>query len=208
MLQGAALPASLLEPDILALRVTDYRAADLDLLCTTGEVVWIGAGGLGASDGRLRLVFRDQVPLLVPVPEPGEESGTGDAHHRVLRDHLAERGASFWADLVAAVAAAELPYDDETVLAALWDLVWAGEVTNDSLAPLRARVSGGTNRRASGARSRRGAPNVRRLSRQGPPAGSGRWSLTAPLFSPAGQSHRGGDGPGAAAARALRRGDA
>jgi ATP-dependent Lhr-like helicase len=103
----------------------------------------------------------------------------------VLRVHLTERGASFWGDLVGAVAAADLPYDDETVLAALWDLVWAGEVTNDTLGALRAKVAGGTSRRASGARSRRPGPNVRRLSRLGPPAAAGRWSLTAPLLLPA-----------------------
>ena len=40
--------------------------ADLDLLCTTGEVVWVGAGSVGTHDGRVRLVFRDQVPVLVP----------------------------------------------------------------------------------------------------------------------------------------------
>ena len=186
VLQGAALPASLLEADILGVRVPDYAPADLDLLCTTGEVVWLGAGGLGATDGRIRLVFRDQVPLLVPTPDLDDDPGPGDRpaepHHEALRAHLQARGASFWSDLVAAVADAGLPYDDEEVLAALWDLVWAGEVTNDSLAPVRAKVAGGTNRRASGARSRRSAPQLRRLTRQGPPAGSGRWSLTAPLF--------------------------
>ena len=63
--------------------------------------------------------------------------------HRALLDGLERRGASFWADLVAAVAQAGLPYDDATVLAGLWDLVWAGLVTNDSLAPLRAYVDEG-----------------------------------------------------------------
>jgi ATP-dependent helicase Lhr and Lhr-like helicase len=190
VLQGAALPASLLEADILGVRVPDYSPADLDLLCTTGEVVWLGAGGLGATDGRIRLVFRDQVPLLVPTPdlddEPGSEDRPAEPHHEAIRAHLLARGASFWSDLVAAVADAGLPYDDEEVLAALWDLVWAGEVTNDSLAPLRAKVAGGASRGASGARSRRPAGGTARrgarVSRIGPPAGAGRWSLTAPLF--------------------------
>ena len=87
------------------------------------------------------------------------------------------------------------------MLAALWDLVWAGEVTNDSLAPVRAKVAGGTSRRASGARSRRSAPQIRRLSRQGPPAGSGRWSLTAPLFGEPGRTPSTTE---AATARALQ----
>ncbi len=188
VLQGAALAASVLESDVLRLRVGEYRPSDLDLLCSTGELVWIGAGAVGADDGRVRLVWRDQVPLLVPPPEPPAPDGpTGGAHHSVLREHLEGRGASFWADLQGAVAAAGLPYEDEVVLAALWDLVWAGEVTNDSPAPLRARVAGGRaapSRRSTGSRARRPGPAVRRTNRLGPPAAAGRWSLTAPLFEP------------------------
>jgi ATP-dependent Lhr-like helicase len=185
LLQGAALPASALEADVLGIRVGDYSPADLDSLCASGELVWAGAGGLGAHDGRVRLVWRDQAPLLLPDPIDPQDAGTDDPHHHALRDHLGARGASFWTDLVAAVAERQLPYDDETVLAALWDLVWAGEVTNDSFGALRAKVAGGTSRRASGARSRRPGPNLRRLSRLGPPAATGRWSLTAPLREPA-----------------------
>ena len=186
VLQGAAIPASVLEPDVLALRVHDYHPSDLDQLCTTGELVWLGAGSIGANDGRVRLVFRDQVAALVSSPAAPDELGLAEGHHGVLRAHLLQRGASFWADLVSAVSAAGLPDDDETVLAALWDLVWAGEVTNDSMAPLRARVAGGSSRRASGARSRRpGVSTGRRLGRvsaSGPPAATGRWSSTAPMF--------------------------
>ncbi len=139
VLQGAAIPASLLEADVLSVRLADYRPPDLDQLCTSGEVVWLGAGSVGAHDGRVRLVFRDQVGALVPPPADPATTGLDQGHHAVLREHLMDRGASFWADLVAAVAAAQLPYDDATVLTALWDLVWAGELTNDALAPLRAR---------------------------------------------------------------------
>lgn len=185
ILQGAALAASLLEPDVLAIRVQDYSPADLDQLCASGELVWAGAGALGAHDGRVRLVWRDQAPALLPAPADGVDTGTDDPHHRVLREHLSARGASFWSDLVAAVADAQLPYDDDTVLAALWDLVWAGEVTNDTLAALRAKLAGGTSRRGSGARSRRAGPQLRRVNRLGPPAAAGRWSLVAPLRHPA-----------------------
>ena len=75
VLQGAAVPASLLEPDVLGLRVGDYRPSDLDLLCTSGEVVWLGAGSVGAHDGRVRLVFRDQVAALVPAPADPADTG-------------------------------------------------------------------------------------------------------------------------------------
>ena len=183
-LQGAPVAASVLEADVLACRMTGYKPADLDQLCTSGEVVWVGAGALGATDGRVRLVFRDQAALLVPAAEPCE-----GALHDVLRDRLGDRGALFWGDLVAAAQAAALPYDTETVLAALWDLVWAGEVTNDSLTPLRARIAGQprsrTRRSPSRAgRSRRGRLRLGGLSATGPPSAAGRWSLVEPLLSP------------------------
>jgi len=185
LLQGAALPASTLEADVLGVRVDDYSPADLDSLCASGELVWIGAGALGANDGRVRLVWRDRVPLLAPPTPHPVDAGTDGPTHDALRDHLAASGASFWSDLVGAVAARDLPCDEPTVLAALWDLVWSGEVTNDTFGALRARMAGGRSTRASGARSRRTSPHLGRLSRLGPPTAAGRWSLTAPLREPA-----------------------
>jgi ATP-dependent Lhr-like helicase len=182
VLSGAAVAASVLEGDVLAARMADYRAADLDALCTAGDVVWVGASPLGATDGRVRLVFRDQVGLLVPEPVP--ELRPHGTVHEALRDHLAQRGASFWGDLVAAAADAGADYDEATVLGALWDLVWAGEVTNDSLAPLRAFVARGPRRTTSRAGRARGRPWPGRLSSLGPASGSGRWSLVAPLRRP------------------------
>ncbi len=181
-LQGASIPASILESDVLPARVRDYRPADLDTLLTAGEVVWAGAGSLGAGDGRVRLVFRDQAPYLLPDPGDAPE---GEVHD-VIRVALAQRGAVFWNDLVVAVQEAGLTYTDQIVLTALWDLVWAGEVTNDALTPLRAVVSGATPKKSSGARSGRAGrrPNLRSISRMGPPAATGRWSLVAPLKRP------------------------
>lgn len=219
-LQGAALAASALESDVLAQRVADYSPADLDALCNSGELVWVGAGAVRSDDGRVRLVFRDRAGLVLaafdrssgngrhgssgstgPVGDPADgrdgetdgHAGEIDPHHRVIRDHLATNGASFWADIVAAVERADLPADVATVLEALWDLAWAGEVTADSFAPLRARVGGvgGSRpsrrsaeraRTASGARSRRNVGVTRRTAGLGPPAGVGRWSLVAPLL--------------------------
>ena len=177
-LQGAALPASALEADILPARLLEYRPADLDALCTAGEVVWVGAGGIGAGDGRVRLAFRDQAAALfggveVDSFEPGPS-------HQAMLDHLAQRGASFWPELVRAVAAAEQPYGETEVLAALWDLVWAGPVTNDSLAPLRALASGRAKVGSGGRRTARGRAG--NLARLGPRAAAGRWSLVAPML--------------------------
>jgi ATP-dependent Lhr-like helicase len=166
--------ASALETEILPSRLRGFRSADLDELCTTGDVVWIGAGGIGPSDGRIRLYFADQVPLLSPALE-AVEAAAGPLHD-ALRAHLAGRGASFWNQLRAASRDAS----DVELLAALWDLVWAGEVTNDSLAPLRAVLAGAKARSASPA-ARRGRPRPGRLTRIGPPAGAGRWSLVSEL---------------------------
>jgi ATP-dependent Lhr-like helicase len=178
VLAGAPIPASVLEVDVLPARMAEYRPADLDALCTSGEVVWLGASPLGSTDGRVRLVFRDQVGLLVPEPE--DDARPEGPLHDALRAQLADRGASFWADLVGAAAAAAADYDEASVLAALWDLVWAGEVTNDSLAPLRAFVASNGGRRAPA----KGRPRPGRLTRLGPAAGAGRWSLVAPLRAP------------------------
>jgi ATP-dependent helicase Lhr and Lhr-like helicase len=170
-LQGAAIPASVLELDVLANRVTAYRESMLDELCSAGELVWVGAGALGASDGRLVLAFRDDARFVLPAPALDPPDGPV---HEALRAHLTSAGASFWPELIRASCA----LDDRVVLTALWDLVWAGEVTNDSFVPLRALLAG--RKRAA----TRGRPRPGRLARLGPPAGSGRWSLVAPLVTP------------------------
>jgi ATP-dependent Lhr-like helicase len=184
LLQGAPLVASTLERDVLPARVLGYRSGDLDDLCTSGDVVWVGAGSLGSSDGRVRLCFRDQLAAI--VSGASEEEGPDGLVHTAIREHLSRHGASFWNQLRGAAPGSS----DPELLAALWDLVWAGEVTNDSLAPLRAFLSGGKGGRGGGsaaARSAtraRGRPRPGRLSAIGPPAGAGRWSLVAPLLEP------------------------
>ncbi|MEX2625771.1 MAG: DEAD/DEAH box helicase, partial [Ilumatobacteraceae bacterium] len=183
LLAGAPLVASALERDLLPARVVHYLPTMLDELCTAGEVVWVGAGAIGSTDGRVRLCFADQVAALAPAWEERDRP-TGELHDS-LRDHLAVRGASFWGQLRAASPTA----NDTELLAALWDLVWAGEVTNDSFAPLRAVVAGArVGSSARPARGAGGAGNRRRpgrVARLGPPAGAGRWSSVQPLLEPA-----------------------
>ncbi|MFK7919575.1 MAG: DEAD/DEAH box helicase [Ilumatobacter sp.] len=179
MLSGAALVASTIEADVLPSRVLGYRPSMLDELCTAGEVIWIGAGAVGAKDGRVRLTFADQLPLLAPGWE--ERDKPEGAIHDAIRLLLAERGASFWNQMRSAAPGS----NDDEILAALWDLVWAGEVTNDSLAPLRAVIAGAkVKSKSATSRSSRigGRPRPGRLNRIGPPAGQGRWSLVAPLL--------------------------
>ena len=174
-LQGAPLLASGLDRDVLARRIGGYSTAWLDELLATGEVVWVGRGNLGATDGRVSLYLRDQAPLLAPLPpqDPAAEPWWTQRHGNVL-EHLARSGASFWPALYTAGGGG----DPGEALDALWDLVWAGLVTNDGLAPLRALDSG-----ASVGRRRRSRPG-RVVSNTGPPRGAGRWSLVAELITP------------------------
>ncbi len=183
-LQGVPIAASVLESAVLPARIEDYHPSQLDALCATGELVWVGAGGFGARDPRVRLFFREQVrfllgetgdPAHVPVDQPAREPAHEPVHEALLA-HLGERGASFWTDLVAAVAEAGVEYDQETVLAGLWDLVWTGHITNDTLAPVRALVAGestAASRPGSRAGSRAGSrPGSRAGSRAGSRSGS------------------------------------
>ena len=162
-LQGLSLPVSLWESDVLPRRVPGFNPGQLDQLCASGEVVWIGAGL-----DRVAVYFREDAPALGrPSSAPRPEGGAHDAIRGAL-----ERSAEFWYDLVAAT---EL--EPEVALPALWDLVWAGEVTNDAWTPLRA------GRRYQAPKPQRGRP--RRFSRQrsaGITATQGRWSLTDRLF--------------------------
>jgi ATP-dependent Lhr-like helicase len=172
-LQGTLLPASVLERDVLPARLPDYRPSDLDALCAAGEVVWMGCGPLGERDGRLSLFLPEDVPLLFTPPA---ERPSGEIHDR-LREHLARRGASFFPELAEA-AQASLP---RSVLDALWDLVWAGEVTNDTPGALRAFLSGGGSKA-----DRRPRFRTFRSRRHTPASAVGRWSrVQAPRKPPA-----------------------
>jgi ATP-dependent Lhr-like helicase len=166
-LQGAVVPASVLERDVLPARITGYRPQDLDALCAAGEVVWVGIAPLGERDGKVALFLAEDLWLL---HSPRAEKPPGEVHD-LLREHLGRRGASFFADLHAAAGGGLV----QPVLDALWDLVWAGEVTNDTLGALRAFVRGPAGRRRAG---RRLAPF--RSRRHAPPSASGRWSLLVP----------------------------
>jgi len=171
-LEGVPIPASVLERDVLPARVAGYTPRLLDELGAAGEVVWIGRGSLGRDDGRIALYRRDRVDLLATAGA-GDERPSGPVHD-AIRAHLHRRGASFFPQLRAAVSEART---DDELLDALWDLVWAGEVTNDTFAALRA---------LSLPRSRsKSAPRPGRLLALGPPRAAGRWSLVADLVGEA-----------------------
>ncbi len=141
-LAGTAIPASALETLVLPGRVPGYSPALLDELTAAGEIVWSGAGGLPGGDGWLVLAHADAAPLL--FPEPAEITMT-PLHDGVLAA-LDGGGALFFRALADRVGA-QLRSDDgpagcagvtdQALAAAIWDLVWSGRLTNDTLAPLR-----------------------------------------------------------------------
>ena len=170
-LEALPLPASVLERDILPARVADYQPRLLDELGAAGEVAWIGRGQLGRDDGRVALFRREKLSELTPQPSTDEPGDLGAA----ILEYLEKNGASFFADLV---AASKTTHPRET-LDALWDMVWAGRVTNDTFAPLRALA---WPRRASSS-PRPGRSLV-------PPEAAGRWSLVRQYdTSPTARAH-------------------
>ena len=171
-LEGVPIPASVLERDVLPARVSGYMARLLDELGAAGEVVWVGRGSLGRDDGRVALFRRDRVELLVSAGAADDRPS--EPMHDAIRQHLQRRGASFFPQLRAAIGEAR---SDDELLDAMWDLVWAGEVTNDTFAALRALS-------LPRSRSKR-SPRPGRLMALGPPRAAGRWSLVADLVGEA-----------------------
>ena len=168
-LQGAPLPASLLETSILPARLVDYSPAGLDTLIAAGEVAWAGVEPLGERDGRIALFLADKLPLLAqqrPLVEPLTE------REEKLLAVLESTGASFFDPLHQAVGAG---YPGESI-DALWSLVWRGLITNDSLHALRAYIAKPESARAP-RRLQTGA--VFRSRRTTPPTAQGRWSILA-----------------------------
>ncbi|MFI6509991.1 DEAD/DEAH box helicase [Streptosporangium sp. NPDC050855] len=169
-LQGAAVPASALETLILPARVPGYDPSLLDELTASGEVIWAGQGSLPGGDGWVSLYFADTAPLLIPAPA----DITLTPVHEAVLEVLGGGGALFFRELtnrVGTLLDGSVP-DDRTLSAAVWDLVWSGRITGDTLAPLRSTL--GTGRPAH-----RPAPTRRRRAvlptRSGPPTVSGRW---------------------------------
>jgi len=175
-LQGAPLPASILETEILPARIDVYDPADLDAVTAAGEVVWVGVEPLGERDGRVALYLADHLPRLLPridASRDGAKRGEGElsARERAILERLAARGASFFGPLHDEVGGG---YPAETV-DALWNLVWRGLITNDTFHALRAFTRAHAPRRRARARPHDVASfRSRRLA---PPSAEGRWTL-------------------------------
>lgn len=179
-LAGVRIPASAIEPLVLAPRIRDYSPAMLDELLASGDVTWSGAGSISGSDGWIALHPADSAPMT--LAEPAEIDFT-DAHRAILAS-LGTGGAYFFRQLTHdGLTEAELK-------AALWELIWAGRVTGDTFAPVRAVLGGaGTRKRAAPAHGGHRPPRLSRYrlthaqARNADPTVAGRWSAL-PLPEP------------------------
>jgi ATP-dependent Lhr-like helicase len=189
-LQGAPLPASLLEREILPARIDGYSPADLDTLVAAGEVVWAGFESLGERDGRIGLYLAEKLPLLWPLDRVQDSSSSAQTateaenafseRERLVLDFLRRNGASFFQPLHEGIGGG---YPGETI-EALWSLVWRGLVTNDALHALRAYCarSSGSSRQTKSTRRVHNQQNFR-SRRTTPPTAQGRWSLNQAAFA-------------------------
>jgi len=170
---GVPIPASAWESLVLPSRVRDYTPAMLDELTAAGEVIWSGHGTLPGRDGWVSLHPADLAPFT--LPDPDAEIAAESLEARLLAA-LAAGGAYFAAQLKEMTGAE----NEQSVLEALWSLTWSGHVTNDTFAPIRSLLTGGSQahkvkRRAPRARTYRGMSLTRTAPR--PTSIGGRWSL-------------------------------
>ena len=191
-LQGAPLPASILETEILPARLLGYKPTDLDTLIAAGEVVWVGLDPIGERDGRIGLYLAEKLFALWPIAlSPSTERVLRDDEGNVIPvspaevsketeilEYLKRHGASFFQDLHDGVGGG---YPGET-LEALWSLVWKGRLTNDGMAALRAYCE------RPPSSSRKPARRVNQLAvfrsrRTTPPTAQGRWALNGAAFA-------------------------
>lgn len=162
-LSGVPIPASAWEPLVLASRVSDYQPAMLDELMAAGEVLWSGAGALPGNDGWVSLHLADSAELTL---NPALDFEPGDAQQRLL-DHLRNNGGGyFFRQLTEVAGGMDSVLSDQDVVTALWDLAWAGRITGDTFAPVRAMIAGGHTAHRQVARAPRArAPRLSRLGR-------------------------------------------
>ncbi len=136
-LQGAPLPASILETEILPARLLGYKAADLDTLIAAGEVAWVGMDPIGERDGRIGLYLAEKISALwsIASQQPVSRLSRNDdgtiaaspaeaTRETEIVAYLKRHGASFFQDLHDGVGGG---YPGET-LEALWSLGLEGVV--------------------------------------------------------------------------------
>jgi ATP-dependent Lhr-like helicase len=173
-LAGVAIPASAWEPLVLAARVADYRPELLDELTASGELLWSGAGSLAGDDGWVSLHLSEAAQLTLPPAETlgARAAALDSALERRVLDVLGSGGAYFFPQLLGLLDAGGEPVRAPELTTALWDLVWAGLITNDTFLPVRAMLSGGQAAHRHKPRAPRGRSTVRRGAARLSPGGA------------------------------------
>ena len=188
-LQGTALLVSELETEILPARVADYQPSNLDTLMAAGEVTWVGVEQIGDRNGRIALYLTESLPLLrlpqavvvngANVPDQTPHSERAEK----IAEFLARQGASFFSEIHNGCGGG---FPGDTV-EALWQLAWAGRITNDTFYPLRKLVRPDDRKRKHETfdDERPGSPGYLRRLRSRTSAGQahGRWSLIGQRIS-------------------------
>ncbi|NUL44332.1 ATP-dependent helicase [Cellulosimicrobium funkei] len=167
-LSGVPVPASGWESHVLPSRVRNYTPALLDELLTSGEFLWSGTAAASGNDGWVAFHSAESADLSLNRTEDVDL----DLVHRALLEVLDGGGAWFFGQLaerarsiLAAAEPTEVTRDATTprgssgeLLRALWDLVWAGLVGNDTFAPVRGLLGQGRTAHKSKSRSPRARP--------------------------------------------------
>jgi len=191
-LAGVPIPASAWENLVFPARIRGYSPTLLDELMAGGEVLWTGTASLPGNDGWISLHLAESAALTVA---PALEFSPTAPQERLL-EHLAGGGAYFFRPLKESAGGLDAVLTDEEMIAELWGLVWAGRVTGDTFAPVRALLAGGGTAHKQAPRPSRARPLRRsRLGSSGgfpgagldgaglavvPPLGAGRWSAVMP----------------------------
>ncbi|MEA5457036.1 ATP-dependent helicase [Sinomonas sp. JGH33] len=198
-LAGVPIPASAWEPLVLRSRVADYAPSVLDELMANGEVLWTGAGSLPGNDGWISLHLGESAALTLS-PDP---DFTPDAAQQRVLDFLAGGGGYFFRQLAEAAGGMDTVLTDEAAVQALWDLVWAGRVTGDTFAPVRAMLDAGHTAHRQPARTPRTRSYSARSSRAPHALRGGRLASFGSMGRLGAVSGHGFDAPSAAAPPAV-----
>lgn len=156
-LQGLFLPLSHWETIVLPIRVASYRKEYLDLLCASGDVIWIGRKDEGDKEGKVAFFLAESKPLYSAFLE---EAAAKPSKHPELLRRIEQGGASFLTRL-----SREEGKAPSELLPDLVDLAWEGRVSNDQFAPLRLQI---------------GTVKPKQWERAG--SGQGRWYATSSLI--------------------------
>jgi len=133
-LQGLFLPLSHWETIVLPTRLKPYRKEDLDLMCASGDVFWIGRKEEGEKEGKIAFFLTDSKVLYAPFIE---KAAAQPSKHPDLLKRIEAGGASFLTRL-----SREAGKTPSELLGDLMDLVWEGRISNDQFAPLRVQAAG------------------------------------------------------------------